>query len=350
MLPSFNFLRLLVISSVLLIAACQQKPTVDETKESLLAFGTFVEITLINVPARDKQLVMDKIEQDLNYFHFAFHPWKAGPTGRTNQLLEAAGEFTANPSLLPLLEKSQRLSAQSQGLFNPAIGHLMQAWGYHDEMPPDGPPPDPDVIRKWVEAKPSMDNLTIQGVRIRNNNPAVKLDFGAIAKGYALDVVLQHIREMGVSNAVINAGGDLKVLGSHGDRPWKIAIRHPRNQGIIASLQAQDGEAVFTSGDYERYYEYQGKRYHHIIDPRSGYPADQAQSVTVIHQDGALADAAATAMFVAGPAKWLEIAKRMGIQQAMLIDKNGRVLLTRAMQQRLTFEVPDLEIEVMELP
>ena len=350
MLPSSKLIRLLVISSVLLFAACQPKPAVVETKESLLAFGTFIEITLINVPAKDKQLVLDKIEQDLNYFHFAFHPWKAGPTGRTNQLLEAAGEFTANPSLLPLIEKSQRLSAQSQGLFNPAIGHLMQTWGYHDDMPPDGPPPDPAAIQKWVDAQPSMDNLSIKGVRIRNNNPAVKLDFGAIAKGYALDVVLQHIQQMGVTDAVINAGGDLKVLGTHGDRPWKIAIRHPRNEGIIASLEAKNGEAIFTSGDYERYYEYQGKRYHHIIDPRSGYPADQAQSVTVIHHDGALADAAATAMFVAGPSQWLAIAKAMGIKQAMLIDTSGRVLLTRAMQPRLKFAVPNLKIEVVDLP
>ena len=350
MLPSFRFIHLLVVSSALLIAACQQKPAVVETKESLLAFGTFIETTLINVPAKDKQLVMDKIEQDLNYFHYAFHPWKAGPTGRTNQLLEAGGEFTANPSLLPLIEKSQRLSALSQGLFNPAIGHLMQTWGYHDEMPPDGPPPDPATIQKWLDAKPSMENLSIKGVRIRNDNPAVKLDFGAIAKGYALDIILQHIQQMGVTNAVINAGGDLKVLGSHGDRPWKIGIRHPRNAGVIASLEVKDGEAIFTSGDYERYYEYQGKRYHHIIDPRSGYPADQAQSVTVIHHDGALADAAATAMFVAGPYQWLAIAKAMGIGQAMLIDKDGHVLLTRAMQPRLKFEVPNLKIEVVDLP
>ena len=182
MLPSSKLLQLVVISSVLLFTACQQKPAVVETKESLLAFGTFIDITLINIPTKDKQHVLDKIEQDLNYFHFAFHPWKAGPTGRTNQLLEAAGEFTANPSLLPLIEKSKRLSIQSQGLFNPAIGHLMQTWGYHDELPPDGPPPDPAEIQKWVNSKPSMENLSIKGVRIRNNNPSVMLDFGAKIK------------------------------------------------------------------------------------------------------------------------------------------------------------------------
>lgn len=349
LLPS-KLKLLTIICSVFLFAACQSKTTVVETKESVLAFGTFVEITLINVTGKDRDLVLKKIGEDLEYYHYALHPWKSGPTGRVNQLLAATGEFTANLSLLPIIRKSQQLSAQSQGLFNPAIGNLMQTWGYHDDLPPEGPPPAPAEIKSWLDQNPSMDSLTLKGVRLSNTNPAVKLDFGAIGKGYALDVVLKHIHEMGVKDAIINTGGDLKVLGSHGDRPWKIAIRHPRSEGIIASLEAKDGEAIFTSGDYERFYEFEGKRYHHIIDPRTGYPADQTQSVTVIHTDGAVADAAATALFVAGPSQWLEIAKAMGIKQAMLIDKTGRVLITQAMHQRIKFEVPNLTIEVVDLP
>jgi thiamine biosynthesis lipoprotein len=342
--------RVVVISGAFLLAACQPKPTLVETKESIQAFGAFVDVTLINVPDKHTQLVLNKIRRDLKYFDFAFHPWKAGPTGRTNQLLEAAGEFTANPSLLPLIEKSQRYSALSQGLFNPAIGHLMQIWGFHDEIPPDQPPPDPADIQAWLDAKPSMDDLVVKGVRIRNSNPAVKLNFGAIAKGYALDVMIKHIQEMGVANAMISAGGVVKCLGQYGNGPWKIGIRHPRSEGEIASLEARDGEAVSTSGDDERFYEFEGQRYHHIIDPRSGYPADQAQSATVIHRDAALADAAATALFVAGPSQWLAIAKAMGIEQAMLIDNNGHILLTRAMQQRLHFEVPNQKYEILDLP
>lgn len=339
-----------LITTLFIFAACQPGSRVVETKESVLAFGTFVEITLINVSDKERELVLKKIGEDLEYFHYALHPWKAGPTGRVNQLLAVAGEFTANPSLLPIIRQSQRYSAQSQGLFNPAIGNLMQVWGYHEDLPSEGPPPAPADVQTWLDKKPSMANLTIKGVRLQNTNPAVKLDFGAIGKGYALDVVLQHIQEMGVTDAIINTGGDLKVLGSHGDRPWKIAIRHPRKQGIIASLEAKDGEAIFTSGDYERFYEFEGKRYHHIIDPRTGYPADQTQSVTVIHANGALADAAATALFVAGPSQWLPIAKAMGIEQAMLIDKTGRVLITPAMHQRIKFELPDLNIEIVDFP
>ncbi len=349
-LPRYKFLLVLLVTLSTFTAGCQPAPAPVERKDTTLAFGTFVETTLIGVTEQEQALIMKTINEKLEYYHYAFHPWKAGPTGRTNQLLAAAGEFSTIPSLLPLLEQSQLLYRQSNGLFNPAIGKLMALWGYHEEIPSDGPPPDEESIQAILDQKPRMDDLTIKGVRITNTNPAVQLDFGAVAKGYVLDILMQDLQSMGVKNAIINTGGDLKVLGSHVDRPWRIAIRHPRQSGLLASLDVADGEAVFTSGDYERYYEYEGKRYHHILDPRSGYPADQVQSVTVIHTNGAVADAAATALFVAGPEQWLETARNMGIKQAMLVDKSGTVHITDAMHQRIHFEQPDLDIKVIATP
>lgn len=340
----------LALGLLLGLAACQPPAQVEETKDSILAFGTFVEVTLINVPQQQQAEVLKRINTDLDFMHFAFHAWKPGPIGRTNQLLEAAAEFTANPSVVPLLVKSQELARASHDLFNPAIGNLMKLWGYQDELPPDGPPPDDAEIQALVRQQPSMSNLTIKGIRIHNTNPAVQLDLGAVAKGYAVDFVINNLKSMGVNHAIINAGGDLKVLGQHGDRPWHIGIRDPRAGGVIASLDAHDGEAVFTSGDYERFYDYQGKRYHHILDPRSGYPADKTRSVTIIHTDGATADAAATALFVAGPQEWPAIAKGMGINLVMLIDNNGVIYMTPQMQQRIRFEKAVTEIKVVPLP
>ena len=345
-----NYKHLTLGLVILGVVACQPRNQVVETKDSILAFGTFVEVTLINVPEQNKREVLKSINTDLDFMHFAFHAWKPGPIGRTNQLLEAAAEFTANPSVMPLLVKSQQLAQQSHDLFNPAIGKLMKLWGYQDELPPDGPPPEDAAIQALVKQHPSMSNLTIKGIRIKNNNPAVQLDLGAVAKGYDVDFVINNLKAMGVSNAIINAGGDLKVLGQHGERPWHIGIRDPRSSSVIASLDAQDGEAVFTSGDYERFYDYQGKRYHHIIDPRTGYPADKTASVTVIHTDGAVADAAATALFVAGPDEWLAVAKDMGVTQVMLIDTHGVIYMTPAMQQRIHFEKEVKDIKVVPLP
>ena len=107
---------------------------------------------------------------------------------------------------------------------------------------------------------------------------------------------------------------------------------------MLASLEVQGDESVFTSGDYERYYEYQGKRYHHILDPRTGYPSQGATSVTVIHDNGAEADAAATALMVAGPKDWYEVARHMGIKYVMLVDDEGVVHMNPAMAARVHFE------------
>ncbi|MGD8925325.1 MAG: FAD:protein FMN transferase [Thioalkalispiraceae bacterium] len=315
-----------------------------------MAFGTFVEITLVNVSAEDRELVLKQIEKELRYYHYAYHPWKAGPTGRINQLLAATGEFTANPSVIPLIRLSKKYSKQSKGLFNPAIGRLIKLWGYQEEFPPEGGPiPSAEEIKAILDQKPSMDTITINGIRVSNTNSVNKLDFGGIAKGYAIDLILKHIREMGVKDAIINTGGDLKVIGQHGNKPWHIGIRDPRGEGVIAGLELHDNEAAFTSGDYERFFKLAGKRYHHILDPRTGQPARNSQSVTVIHTDAALADAAATALFIAGPEEWLDIAKSMHIQQAMLVDRNGKVYITEALAKRVKFEKPGLDITTVKI-
>ena len=335
---------------LLLITACHTQPPAVETRDTIMAFGTIVDVTLINVPRQSKREILKRINDQIDYMHYAFHAWKAGPLGRTNQLLAAAGKFTANPSVVPLLIKAQHLAHESHDLFNPAIGKLLGLWGFQDDFPPQGPPPDDADIQALVKQHPSLRDLTIQGVRIDNTNPAVKLDLGAIAKGYAVDFVIDSLKAEGIKDALINAGGDLKVLGQHGNRPWHIGIRDPRGAGVIASTDVHDGEAMFTSGDYENYYEYQGKRYHQILDPRTGYPADKVRSVTVIAREGTLADAAATALFVAGPSQWLDIARDMGIKQAMLIDANGVIHMTPLMQDRITLEKPGTTVKVEKLP
>jgi thiamine biosynthesis lipoprotein len=189
-----------------------------------------------------------------------------------------------------------------------------------------------------------MADIQLDGIKMQTNNPALKLDFGAFAKGYAVDRAIEVLREEGIQNAVVNAGGDLRAIGRHGDRPWRVGIRHPRQPGIIASVEVEGDESVFTSGDYERYFDWQGKRYDHIIDPRSGFPAHGLSSVTVFTQQADLADAAATAIFVAGPKQedWLPVARAMGITGAMLVDEQGGVQITPGIRKRIHFEPESL--------
>ena len=121
-----------------------------------------------------------------------------------------------------------------------------------------------------------------RAIQFYSTNPAVQLDLGGYAKGYALDVAAAILQAHGVKNALVNIGGNVIALGTHGDRPWRVGIQHPRKPGTLATLDLHDGEAIGTSGDYQRYFELDGKRYCHLIDPRTGHPAHGMQSVTVL--------------------------------------------------------------------
>jgi thiamine biosynthesis lipoprotein len=164
----------------------------------------------------------------------------------------------------------------------------------------------------------------------------VQLDFGGIAKGHAVDLTIDRLRSLGIENAIVNAGGDLRAIGDHGDRPWRVAVRQPGG-GIIASVQVKGDEAIFTSGIYERFREDQQERYPHILNPATGWPAGDIASVTVISDEGLLADAAATALLVAGLEKWPEVARALALEEVALVDESGTIYMTPAMQKRLQF-------------
>ena len=349
-LPYSIFIRA-IIASLLIVSlpACEQEADERVEKVSFFSFGTLVETNIWGASPEQMQSAITSVQSDLNFMHFAWHAWEPGPIGRTNQLLETTAWFSANPSVIPVISKAKALSLRSKGLFNPAIGQLVQLWGFHSDELPTTPPTD-EQIKALLLKKPSMADIEIAGVRMRSTNSAVRLDLGAMAKGYALDEISANLKRLGIQNAIINAGGDLRAFGRPGKRPWKIGIRHPRQQAVIASVEIVGDESVFTSGDYERFFKHNGKRHHHIIDPRTGKPAASTRSVTVIHGEAATADAAATALFVAGPADWPDIARAMGIEQVMLISQEGTVFMTPAMQRRVKFEIAPLDVKVVPLP
>lgn len=324
-----------LLIAVLALSACDPSPTV--TRRTFLAFGTLVEVTIVDVEKSRAEQAIDQVEQEFQYMHRTWHPWEASALSRMNMLLATGEWFSAAPSVLPLLQDAVELEKASGGRFNPAIGKLIEQWGFHSEGSATAPPPTED-IDALVAAKPSLTDLEIDGIRVRSTNPAVALDFGAFAKGFGVDRTIELLRRLGIENALINAGGDLRAIGSRGDRPWRIGIRAPRGGGVLASVEIRGDQSVFTSGDYERFFEYEGQRYHHILDPASGYPAAGITSVTVIAHEGALADAAATALFVAGPDQWREVAAAMGLDKVMVIEDNGAVHMTPEMAQRIRFE------------
>ena len=332
---------------VLLLSACGQKAT-ELHDTQLLVLGTLVNVSIWGGDEDADAVATAGIEQRLRQLHRDLHAWQPGPLTRVNEALAAGERAAIDAGTEMLIRRGAELSRRSGGLFNPAIGSLIGLWGFHSDDGPHGPPPDIWTVRAGLSKTPAKTDLPIEDGLVARDNPAVQLDLGGFAKGYAVDEAIRILREHHLDNAIVNAGGDLRVIGHHGKRAWRIGIRDPRGAGVIASLEVAGDESVFTSGDYERYFEYEGRRYHHIIDPRTGFPATGSSSVTIVCKEAIVADAAATALFVAGPDAWLRTARAMGIDQAMLIDDKGRVYMTPAMARRAHFEIdPPPPIEVV---
>ena len=320
-------------------------------QQQFLVFGTLVDISIWGADKQQAQLAIAQITTDLEKMHNEWHAWHDSPLTRLNKALASGKLATVPPSIIPLVQKSIALSTSSGGLFNPAIGKLINLWGFQQDDSPTPHPPNDSKIKDLTTLQPKMQDLTLVQNQLQSRNSNVQLDFGAIAKGHAVDLAIEKLRALGIHNAIVNAGGNLRVIGRHGNRPWRIGIRNPRGAGVLASVEALGDESMLTSGDYERFFEYKGKRYHHIIDPRTGDPASGFTSVTVIYHDAATADAASTALFVAGPQRWSEVAKKMGIQHIMLVDDKGHITITPAMAERVRFELnPAPKISIATLP
>ena len=328
---------LLLLLALTGLSGCERaEPPVFQRQ--FFAFGTLVDITIAAADTTKAAAAADAVERDFNRYHQLWHPWHPGPLTELNRALAAGTSVQPAPSLRPLLELALPLAAQSGYRFDPAIGGLVALWGFHADEPPAGPPPSAAALAKWSESRPSAADLHWQQDRLSSTNPALQLDFGAFAKGYAVDEAMATLRGLGVEHAIVNAGGDLRAMGRRGARAWRIGVRHPRAPRVLAAVEIRGDESVFTSGDYERFYEYEGQRFHHILDPHSGRPATGTRSVTVIHADAASADAAATALFVAGPKDWWEVARAMGIRYVLLMDERGVAHMNPAMGERVQFE------------
>lgn len=328
------------------VGGVRSQPLVSE---QMYVFGTLVAVQVSTADRQVAQQAIAAVSRDFILQNREWHAWKPGALNDLNRALAAGRSHPVDPCLLPLLREVQALSRASGGLFNPAIGKLVGRWGFHDDLPPTGAIPAADDLASLVQRLPSMDDLTWEGERLSSRNPLLQIDLGGYAKGVALDRALDRLASLGCGDALVNLGGNLAVSGAHGERPWRIGIRHPQGEGALASVAVSGRAAVVTSGTYERYREHHGRRYAHIIDPRTGQPAAHLASATVIHPNAALADVAATALVVAGPDAWSEVARNLGVDRVMLVDDAGRVQLTAAMAGQVRFLARPADIRTVEL-
>ncbi len=331
----------LLILSVLALgfSGCSRETPIY--RQQGFVFGTMVEVTIDGVPKARAQKLVGHILSSFDTMTHTLNAWKPGALSRMNAVFaRSPAKATIAPGMAPILRNATRYAKQSGGLFNPAIGRLIRLWGFeNDTIVPRRP--NPAQIAALVKANPQMADVVIDGTQFFSKNPAVRIDLGGYAKGYALDIAAAYLRAQGVKNALINIGGNIIALGRHGNRPWEVGIQDPRKPGPIATLALYNGEAIGTSGDYQHYFIIDGVRYCHIIDPRTGYPAQGVRSVTVLTspgpQAGTLSDVASKPPFIAGVQGWRAAARRMGVNNVMLIDDHGQIYLTAAMKKRLRF-------------
>lgn len=298
-------------------------------------FGTRVDVMISDHDIYKVDSALKELAAGFETMNHNWHPWKPGQIGDVNNAIRRGGSAEIDGHLAYMISEITGLYLASAGTYNPAIGNIVSAWGFHGERKEDWVPPSHELIDSILATNPSPLDLHVADNRVFSNNAAVKLDLSGYARGYALSLGVRVLQAAGVEHAVIKAGGDIIAMGHRYDTPWRIGIKHPQGKGNIALLETLGTEAVFTSGNMERFNEHQGKRYHHIIDPRTGNPTQSIASATVINPNAALADAAATALVVAGKDDWRDIARAMGIEYAMIIDERGAVQATSAMKERL---------------
>ncbi len=279
--------------------------------------------TLLEEAATAAFREMERVEDTLS-------AWRSG--SRIFAVNEAAGRtpVAVNPELFALLEKAVAVSRLSDGCFDISVAALGNLWNFQAEV---FRIPDPLTVRDRLK-RVGYRNIRLDpgAGTVFLEREGMRISLGGIGKGYAVDRAVAAVRKRGVGNGVISAGGDLKAFGTKRDGDlWNVAVRNPRDAEKIICVIPLSNAAVATSGDYERQRTGGGKRYHHILDPRTGYPARGCMSVSVVAKEAADADALATAVFVLGPREGLALLERLPGTEGVVVDADGNLHVSKGL-------------------
>lgn len=323
-----------VIAVLITAAMLWWRPRV-EARGEYLAFGTRVSVQL-RAPNREAaNRALAAIGPLLIHDHRAWHPWEPSDVTRLNAALAEGRPQRVERDIAGLIQAATIGDARSDGLFNPAAGRLIAAWGFHtSQYPVRTAPPTERQVAALRAAMPRMRDVQIdaQG-RVTSRRREVQLDFNGLAEGYAAAQMRQLLRAEGVDDALLYVGGFILAMGRDGHRPWTAGVRGPG--GVLGAIDLRDGEALSSSGDYQRRRAGTRQDGGHIVDTRSGRPERASAAASVIAIDPVLADMAATALMVAGPTGFDATVRRMHLNCALLVTHQGEVLITPALRDRL---------------
>jgi len=325
----------LLFATLLLLGACGGNRS-DRTLE-FSALGTDVTLTMFAVTADDASQASRALQEYFARVSLDWYPWLPGELQSINTAIELQQSVTVSSRLAQVIKRAAEIERLTDNRFNAGIGRVAELWGLHEiGKDPFAEPAINDIAAALAQAI-GVTNIRWIDDQIVGAPPGLMLDLGGIAKGAILEDSARILQDLGVANAIIDIGGDLTVIGDAKGRPANVGIRSPFEDDIIASASIAAGETIVTSGDHERFFEIGGKRYSHILNPRSGYPVEPTSAVTVIHADAMLADAAATALMVGGADEFDQLTTAMGLEFALLIDASGELVLTEPMDLRLNW-------------
>jgi len=242
----------------------------------------------------------------------------------------AEGVPISDREIVEVVRVALDVARKSDGAFDITISPLVELWGFYGGSP--HLPQEQEV--KDCLSKTGYEYLLIEDGKLKKSKKDIRIDLGGIAKGYAVTQAVEVLKAEGATSALIDAGGDVYALGRRGSKFWKVGIRSPRGEDLLGYVEVED-QAVMGSGDYERFFIKDGKRYHHIFNPKTGYPAEGLSGTTLIHPDPLVADAWNTAIFVLGPKKGLEIVEKIPGMEAIMVTTDGEILYSSGLKNAL---------------
>ena len=253
------------------------------------------------------------------------------PTSEVSKINRVSRETRTPVSveLATLLRQGLMVWQHSNGAFAMDLQPLTNLWGFSSDTKPSQPPSE-KALANWLQNYPKTGGIELQGdvqngFQLRLKNSGTGLDLGGIAKGYAIDRAIEILRREGINNGMVDAGGDLRIIGDKGGSPWRIGLQHPHHSDRVIAVAKLSGDiAMVTSGDYERFFFHEENRYHHLLDPRTAKPSRSGlSSVSVQAKSAALADALSTAIFILGEDAGLALLQQFPDSAVLLITESG---------------------------
>ncbi|MCL2639049.1 MAG: FAD:protein FMN transferase [Oscillospiraceae bacterium] len=313
--------KILFLSLVFLLSGCNKSSPPEPVSRTDFALGTFVSA---RVHGENAESALDEVFARL--FEIEQLASAKNPDSELFYVNQNAyeREVTVSEELFYLLETGLFYSSLTDGAFDITLGSIVELWGIGTE---NVAVPDAEELAEALENSGFRYLVLNENeLSVRFWKEGLRIDLGALAKGYAADEMKRILLENGVTNAILDLGGDIITISDNDGKGWRIGIADPRNLGEICAIVRVSDKAVVTSGDYERFFVQDGVDYHHIFDSATGFPADSGIiSVTVIAESAMLADALSTAFFVMGVERAIEFARTMPEIGYILIDRDMNI-------------------------